>query len=346
MSRRNFASGRSALAIAIATAAVLLSACGGTATKGATADENPDAKATRAVESASELKIANFEAGTNNSYVQARIAGSKKAAAEIGASLELFDAGWDSTKQFNQMQTALSSKKFNAWLVQSVNSEPLCPVVRKAIEAGIMVTIANSPMCGADTYMPGTVAFAGSQTAETYDMWIEWIAKDAKQGKALVITGTAGGANTRNMNASIKEHFADTGIEIVANQPTDYSSPEAFEVASSVLQSHPDVDIIITNWSESTLGSVEAAKQLGRLKGMRIYDLGANGWALKQVVNGTLRMTFPLVPGLEGQRSVEALGKFADTGETAGFIDLISDPSLPSDPFVTKENVAEHEPSF
>ena len=337
--------GRAAMMGAALAALALVTACG-SATEGTDGDKTSTASATRTVKSAKDLKIANFEAGSNNSYVQARIKGAKDAAAKLGASIELFDAGWDSTKQFNQMQTALTSGKFNAWLVQSVNSEPLCPIVKQAIEAGIMVTIANSPMCGAETYMPGTVAFAGSQTAATYDQWIKWVADDAMKGNVLVITGTAGGANTRNMNAAIAKYMDGTNLKIVANQPTDYSSPEAFEVASNVLQSHPEIDVVITNWSESTQGVVKAADQLNLTGNLRIYDLGASSWALSAIKDGTIRMTFPLVPGLEGARSVDALGTFADTGKAPEFIDLIKDETLPSDPFITRNNVNQHEPSF
>lgn len=328
--------------VALCAAIAVLTACSSSTSDEDGAESSAD-EPTRTVESAGELKIANFEAGTNNSYVQTRIDSAEETAAEIGADITLFDAGWDAIAQANQMETALTSGDFNAWLVQPVNAEPLCPLIEQAIAADIIVAVANSPVCGNETHMPGTVSFAGGLTEDTWNDWIEWIVDDAGAGEALVLTGPAELANTLNMNSSLETLTEGTDLNVAANQPTDYTAVGAYEIATNVLQTNSDLDVVITNWSESTQGVVEAANQLGRTADLRIYDMGGSAWALEAIADGTVIMTFPVLPALEARRSIEALAIFADTGETTGFIDLVNDETI-TDPFITADNVSEHEP--
>lgn len=295
----------------------------------------------------SELKIADFEAGSNNSYVQARIKAVEDKVNEIGAEVEIFDANWDPTNQVNQMETALANGKYDAWIVQAVEPDPLCDVVQKAVDQGVMVMVANQPLCDNETYMEGTVGFAGGQTLDTYQLWLEWILEDRPEGKALLITGPAEDANRRNLLKAYDELKADyPNFEIVADQPSDYSTASAFQGAQDVLLAQDQIDTVISNWSGSTQGVVEAIESMNLDREIMVYDLGANVWAVDAVKDGRVRMTLPLLPALEGQRSVEALAEFAETGEPVGFINLVEDPSLGGLPILTRDNIDTYEAQF
>ena len=64
------------------------------------------------------LKIAYLQAATNNVYLQANIQGAKDAAEEVGAEIEVFDANWSPSTQFNQAQNVIASGRFNAILAE------------------------------------------------------------------------------------------------------------------------------------------------------------------------------------------------------------------------------------
>jgi ribose transport system substrate-binding protein len=301
------------------------------------------------VSSASELKIADFEAGSNNTYVQTRMKAVRAQAAKYHAKVDMFVANWDPNNQVNQIQSAITSKKYNAFLIQAVEPDPVCNVAKQAIEAGILVIVANQPLCGNATYMPGTVGFVGGQTLDTYKLWMKWILADNKAGAdALLITGPAADANRRNLLAafnSLKAKYPK--FKIVSDQPTDYSTAKAYSVAQDTLLAKKDISVVVTNWSGSTQGVAQAiaAMKLGRT--VKVYDLGANEWAVSAVRDGKVRMTFPLLPALEGQRSIDALAAYASKGKVAGFVNLVRDPSFHGKlPFVTKANAGSYKAQF
>jgi ribose transport system substrate-binding protein len=301
------------------------------------------------VSSASGLKIADFEAGSNNTYVQTRMKAVKAAAGKAGAAVTIFDANWDPNQQVNQMQTALASKKYNAWLVQAVVPDPLCNVVKQAIAAGIIVIVANQPLCGATTYTPGTVGFVGGQTRDTYSLWLKWILDDNRAGAdALLVTGPAQDANRRNLLAAYAQLKAKyPKFKFAADQPTDYSTAKALQVSQDVLLAKKNITVVVTNWSGSTQGVVQAIKSAHLGRKVKVYDLGANAWAVGAVKAGQLRMTFPLLPALEGQRSIEALVDYVTENKVAKFVNLVRDPTFKGKlPFITKQNANSYKAQF
>ena len=63
------------------------------------------------------LKIAMFMPAVNTSYLQANIKGAQDEAAKVGATISVFDAKFDPMNQLNQMQNAIQTKQYNAFLV-------------------------------------------------------------------------------------------------------------------------------------------------------------------------------------------------------------------------------------
>jgi ribose transport system substrate-binding protein len=301
------------------------------------------------VSSPSGLKIADFEAGSNNTYVQTRMKAVRAEVAKNGAKVDIFDPNWDINTEVNQIQSAITSKKYNAFIIQAIEPDPACNIAKSAIAAGILVLVANQPLCGSTTYMPGTVGFVGGQTLGTYKLWMKWILDDNKAGgHALLITGPAGDVNRRNLLAAFDQLKGNyPKFSIVSNQPTDYSTAKAYTIAQDTLLAKKDINVVITNWSGSTQGVVQAIAAMKLNRPIMIYDLGANQWAVAAVRDGKVRMTFPLLPALEGQRSIDSLAKYVSTGKVAGFVDLVHDPSFHGKlPFITKANAPSYKAQF
>jgi ribose transport system substrate-binding protein len=92
----------------------------------------------------SQLKVAYFVSGTNNGYLKASIDEAKKVAAENSFSIDVFDGQFSAQVQFDQMQTALTSGKYNAFAVMSNDGNLECNFLTKdAPAAKIMVTLIN-----------------------------------------------------------------------------------------------------------------------------------------------------------------------------------------------------------
>jgi ribose transport system substrate-binding protein len=311
------------------------------------------AAAQDAAKSPADLSVAFFEAGSNNSYVQARIQAAEDWAAETGADVQVFDPNWDSQRQFEQMQTAFANPNFNGYVMTSVDPAPLCDIVTQAVSEGKLIAVMNQPLCdraqnlGDDLWLPGTVTFVGGQTRDVYLSWMEFIRdQNPDGGQVAILTGPPTDANSQNFNAAVEEILLPAGFEIAAQQSTDYSTPQGFSAAQDIIQANPDLDLIITNWSGLTQGAAEALAASGR-EGIKLYDMGGTQWALDAIRSGQLESTVMLLPYLEARRSFEALAEAYLGNEVPKFINLATDPSLPGgSPFVTSENVDQYEAQF
>ncbi len=333
-----------ALAMAVSVS-IGLSACS-TASDQAASSSSSAAPGKPAISSPSQLKIAYFSAGSSNAYLQAGIAAAKDTAAKMSASLDVFDGQFDAQTQFNQMQTALTSGKYNAFAVEPNDGNLVCNMLTKQAPAkGILVTIFNEPICGRATnsgealYQPGTVTYVGGQTLDSYQEWMKQvIADNPSGGKVAVLTGPDLNANTLVMREAEKALKADSKFKIVAEQTTDYTTPQAFSAAQALLQSHPDLNIIMSNYSGMSQGVVQAVNGAGRKGQVRIYDFGGDNWAVNAVKSGDLRQTVMMLPRQETIQALQALADDVQGKSVPHFIDLTKSKTLPGTPFVTATN--------
>lgn len=331
----------------VAAASFLVVACS-TPSESSDASSGDAADQPTATFDASELKIAFFSAGTNNTYLQAGISGAKEAAAAANAEIDIFDGQFDAQEQFNQMQSALTSGKYNAFVVEPNDGNLVCNLLTKqAPEKDILVSVFNQPICGRateagdDVWQPGTATFVGGQTLDVYMSWINQIIEENPEGgNVAVISGPDLNANTINLNTALRE-LENAGFSIVSNQKTDYSTPQAYTAAQTILQANRDLDILISNYSGMTQGVVQAAKAADRLDDVKIYDMGGDEWALSAVESGELAQTVIFLPRQEGFDAVDAVVKTVEGEDVPKFINLTESEVLPGTPFVTKGNVSE-----
>lgn len=347
------------VALVLSLVTVVVVACGeegstASSTAAPSAASDGRAKIPQGLTEPSDLKIAFFSFGSGNSYLQAGIKGAEETAASLGADIQVFDGKYDTALQVDQIETALDSGRFNAVVVEPIDSTAPTAILKRAWEEGkVLVAVMNMPLGGReykdgeDTWEPGTITYVGGQTHDIYIEWMDKIIEMAKAaypdgGKAAAMSGPKTGANAKNFDDVLKRALPGTGIELVSNQETDYTTEKAYQVAQDVLQANPDLKYYISNYSGCTQGIVQAVKEAGLEKQVKIFDFGGNKWALDQVRNGSLEMTAMMLPYKETQRSVEALANYVSGKDVPKFINLTQDQSLPGSPFVTKENVAQY----
>jgi ribose transport system substrate-binding protein len=295
------------------------------------------------VDSVKDLKIAYFSAGSSNQYLQAAIDEANIFAEENGVQLDVFDGQFDAQTQFDQMQTALTSGEYNAFVVEPNDGNLVCNLLTKdAPEAGIMVSVFNLPICGRatnlgeDTWEPGTVTYVGGQTLDVYQEWMQQLIQAYPDGgKVALISGPDLNANSICFfdAATVLE---ENGFEIVAQQTTDYTTPQAFEAAQTIVQANPELDIIMSNFSGMTRGVVQATSGTD----IAVYDFGGDQWALGNVKTGALASTIMMLPRQETREALQAVVDLVEGDEVPKFVNLIEHETLPDgNPFVTAENV-------
>lgn len=278
------------------------------------------------------LKIAFFTA-TGNEYLSAQIKAAKETSKKVGASLTVFDSKFDAATQANQVQDALTSGKFNAFIMQSVQPDQICPTVRRALDQGILVSVVNQAVCkrgrneGEALWEPGTVDFVGgTQTTAAFKAWLEAIvAANPGPQKVAVLTGLPTSTNTLNTLAAVEAVARDTpGFEVVAKITTDYSVAQGQQKTQDILQANPDLTLLISNYSDVTKGALQAVTSAGRTDAVTVYDYGANRWAIAQVKAGKLGATGLMLPYTEVASAVENLAATWKGEGPAKFTDLAS----------------------
>lgn len=336
---------RSLIPAAALAASALLLALTGCTTASSQAGSTESASDAPTVSDPKDLKVAYFSAGSSNQYLQASIEEAKTVATEGGFSLDVFDGQFDAQVQFNQMQTALTSGKYNTFVVEPNDGNLVCDLLTKdAPAAGVMVSVFNLPICGRatnlgeDTWEPGTVTYVGGQTLDVYEAWVDEVIKaNPDGGKIALISGPDLNANSICFFKAAEAFKDNPKFEVVAEQTTDYTTPKAFEAAQTIVQANPDLDILMSNFSGMTRGVVQATGGTD----ISVYDFGGDQWALDNVGSGTITSTVMMLPRQETRDAIEAVVKYVSGDDVAKFINLTDSSSLPGTPFVTKDNVGD-----
>lgn len=329
--------------------AVLLAGCSSPSQEAAT---TPSAAAEElgqpaaSVDAVEDLKVAYFSAGSSNQYLQAAIDEAQTYATDMGFQLDVFDGEFDAQTQFDQMQTALTSGKYNAFAVEPNDGNLVCNLLTEdAPAAGVMVAVFNLPICGRatnlgeETWEPGTVNYVGGQTLDVYEAWVEQVKEAYPDGaKIALVSGPDLNANSIAFFQAA-EAFADGPWEVVAQQTTDYTTAQAFQAAQTIMQANPELDIIMSNFSGMTRGVVQATTGTD----VDVFDFGGDQWALENVESGELSSTIIMLPRQETKYALQGIVDIVNGEETPVFVNLAELDILPGgSPFVYPENVADY----
>ena len=296
------------------------------------------------------LRLAFFSVGGNNTYLLAGIKGAKDAAAKYGASIQIFDGKFDGGLQLNQVTGAIAQKSFDGIVLEPNNSQQLCSAVKAALKAKIVTGITNVPACTApyEKPYPGTVIFVGGQGPTAYLQWLtQGFKSNLSGGEFAVLVGPITQGNsvrTKQVLAQLNPKFPKW--KQVAFEPTEYQASVALTKTQDILQSHPNLKLLFSNYAGQTPGAISAIKAAGKTAQVKIYDLGGDKTMFNAVKKGAVASTEVYLPYEEQYHAVQAvIAKLSGLKSLGGvkvgqFWDLTKDPKLKGlSPFVTKANI-------
>ena len=285
-------------------------------------------------------KIAFLSFAVANSYDAPMLAAAKAVAKKQGASVTVFDAANDPKKQLSQLQTAISSKQYDGIIVQPIFGPQLIPTINQAIKAGIKVVNVDQ-ILGANpgTAKPPIKALSGNVVFVQTDI-------GKKQGQLVNRACAALNANpckvgflysvkVSSLDTAIRKGFDQVtkghGIDVVAEGETFYNPATALKAAQTMLQSQPDLHVIVG----ADQGATGAQQALGG-KDVTLIGYGGGGVGLKAVGSGAWFGTVVQRPATEGRLGMQCVIKAVRTGKGCGGIDVLR--GLPNGGVVTKAN--------
>jgi ribose transport system substrate-binding protein len=258
---------------------------------------------------------------SGNTFMAANLRGAKAEAKKLGLNMTVFDSSFDPQTQLTQIQDVLQQHKFNGLIVVPLDGNTMCPILTKQAPAdNIPVVTMNIPMCnrtdapdGPGLWSPGTVADVGFTATTTVNK--AYFAAVSKQlgpghhvvalelGPPLIAGSLATAAALKDIQAA--HLFPNLDVKYVIN--TDFTAPTSLTDTQSLLQAHPDIDAIMTIYSDETVGVVQAVKEAGLQGKVNIFDQGGSRQVLDDIRAGSVTMSVGFFPYTYGADAVKAL---------------------------------------
>jgi simple sugar transport system substrate-binding protein len=296
------------LAALIAVFALVLAACSATGGKKA-ADQT--AAVTSGHANTPRYTIAMItHAAPGDTFWDIIRAGATAAAAKDNIKFE-YSNNQDPTQQATLIQDAINSK-VNAIAVTDPDPAALCPVIKKAADAGIPVVMfnagfANWQQCGAMEYFGQDETIAGVAAGKRL------AAAGAKQ--VLCVLQAQGQIQLEERCAGVKQGLGSEGVmtKLYVNG-TDSSAVQSTITAK--LTQDKSIDAVITLGAPIALiaiSSIKAANSTAKL-----YTFDTNAAEIAAIKSGSVQWAVDQQPYLQGYESIDSLWLYLTNGDTIG----------------------------
>ena len=230
-----------------------------------------------------DIKIAFIAYTIGDSVASAWSEGMETELATYGnVTFQAFDGAASVDTQVSIMDD-LIEQKYDAIMLQCVDSAGLAASVDKAEAAGIPVITLN---LDADTVHSSLVAMVdyegGRQIA--YAM----AEKMGGEGKVVIIQASPGATKGENVSRGFKEVLEQEypNIEILDEQTGEWITEKAYTVMTDFLTKYPEIDGVLCHNDAMAEGASEAAKAAGRLEEMQIWGLDGETKMLEYIEQG------------------------------------------------------------
>jgi ABC-type sugar transport system substrate-binding protein len=263
-------------------------------------------------------KVGFAQTESNNPWRIAQTESMKAEAAKLGHQLVYTDAAGSAAKQVADVNSMIAQGVDLIFLAPR-EEKPLIPAVMNAKKAGIPVILLDRSV-DPSLAKPGVdyVTFIGSDFIDEGKRVAEWLAKNANgKSKIIELEGTVGSSPANDRKKGFDEAIqAAGGFTIVASQSGDFARDKGRQVAESLLQAHPDADVIYAHNDEMAMGAISALEAAGKTPGKDVLVLSIDGGkeAVQAVVDGKIAAVVECNPRF-GPKAFETLQRYAN-GET------------------------------
>ncbi len=283
------------------------SACAPAATPAAPAASNNSQPA------AAEIVIAYSQAELVNAWRVTNQKDMESQAEKFGVKLISIDANQDASKQLADVENMIAQKP-SCLIVSPLESKASAPVVRLANEANIPLviidrTIEAEPGTGMyKTEITQSHYFSGKLLAEkTVELLTEKYGEP--KGNVVKVQGLAGASPVIDANNGWNDVMAAyPNIKVVAVSDAGFTKEGGIKVMEDFLQRFPagEIDIVWSDYSDMTLGAIEAIKNAGRTE-LLGYIVGEGGHikAIEAVVAGEIARETQTPPYF-GQKAIQS----------------------------------------
>ena len=281
--------------------------------------------------SAEEILIGLITKTDNNPFFVKMREGAAAKAKELGVTLQAFAGKYDGD---NDSQVAAVENLISAGakgiLITPSDTKGIVATIQKAREAGILVIALDTPLDPIDA-ADATFATDNFKAGELIGMWAAKTlgdkAKDARVGfldinpKQVTVDVLRDQGFMKGFGIDVKDPNVigdEDDPRIVGHDYTNGNPEGGRKAMENLLQINPDINVIHTINEPAAAGAYEALKAVGKEKQVLIMSVDGGCPGVKDVAAGIIGGTSQQYPLLMASMGVEAIKKFADTGEKPG----------------------------
>lgn len=218
--------------------------------------------------------------------------------------------------------------------------KPLIPAVMKAKAAGIPTFLVDRSVdpavakAGRDY-----VAFLGSDFIDQGRRVAEWTLANFKGEKGIIVEleGTTGSSPANDRRKGFDDVMAEhDNMTIVASQSGDFARDLGRQVMETLLQAHPDVNIVYAHNDEMAIGAIQALTLAGRKPGEDVLIVSIDGTrdALQAIIDGKMGVTVESSPFF-GPLACDVMERYIAGEDIEPWVQV-------EDRIFTAENAADH----
>ncbi|CAN7227640.1 sugar ABC transporter substrate-binding protein [Pararhizobium sp. LjRoot238] len=264
---------------------------------------------------------------TNPFFVKMKEGAAAKAA-ELGVELKSYagKVDGDSESQVAAIETCIADGAKGILLTAS-DTKGIVPAVQKARDAGILVIALDTPLEPADS-ADATFATDNLLAGKLIGQWAAATLGDkAKDAKVAFLDLTPSQPTVdvlRDQGFMIgfgidPKDASKIGDEddarIVGHDVTNGNEEGGRTAMENLLQKDPSINVVHTINEPAAAGAYEALKAVGKEKDVLIVSVDGGCPGVKNVIDGVIGATSQQYPLLMASLGIEAIKKFADTGE-------------------------------
>lgn len=157
-------------------------------------------------------------------------------------------------------------EKVDAIVLAPADSKALVPVVKEAVDKGVLVVnIDNKLDDGALKEKGLVVPFVGPDNRKGAKLVGDYLAKQLKAGdKVGILEGVSTTFNAQQRTAGFQDAMKEVGATVVGVQSGQWEMEKGNKVASAMLREHPDMKALLCGNDNMALGAVAAVKTAGK----------------------------------------------------------------------------------
>lgn len=270
--------------------------------------------------SSKKLTVVYFNAIQANTYTAANWKGITEECAVVGcASTTQFDAGFNAVKQYQQMQDAITSKKYNTFIVEPVDGAVMVPVTQQAVAAGItVISVGTAISTDLDAVQPGVkgaynIGYAASGNGVQLATLMK-LACAQKDPCNVVYMPADLKASNENVRSKAAYDFIKTvpSMKLIATPPSGFDAPSGLKAAQDLLTAHPKFDVIGGSAGQAIAGAIPAFRDAGLIGKIKIVSNGGTVEECKWIRDGTMFAAVVHLPYTDGRLAVQEAQKVLD----------------------------------